>query len=207
MKLNTSPELLIMGCGGHARSLADVALACGFHSLFFVDPRATINEHFCNFPILQEAPKKKWHCALGAGYNVHREQQMREALEQEWIIETFISPLASKGLGAVIGSGSLIAHHAHVGPMSSIGQACIINTAAIVEHDCCIGDFSHVAVNATLAGGVTLGRHVFIGAGAIIRNGLKICDNTIVGAGSTVVKDISEQGVYIGTPAKLLKKL
>lgn len=95
----------------------------------------------------------------------------------------------------------MIAHHAHIGPMADIGVGCIINTGAIVEHECCVGDFSHISINATLAGRVKVGHHVFIGAGSVVRDKITIGDNIIIGAGSTVTHDLFEPGTYVGSPA------
>ena len=44
----------------------------------------------------------------------------------------------------------------------------------------------------------------WVGIGATVKNGIKICDNCLIGAGAVVVKDILNPGIYIGTPAKML---
>lgn len=204
--MNKSHELLILGFGGHARSVADIALACGYKKLLFLDAAAREGEHFLNFPVYSHIAENHWQCFLAAGDNYRREEQMHHAVTNEWSIETLFSPHAYRGVGSEIGRGTLVAHHAHIGPVARIGDACIINTAAIIEHECDIGDFSHVSVNATLAGGVVLGRKVLIGVGATVRNGVTICDQTVIAAGATVVCDISEPGIYVGTPARLMKK-
>lgn len=41
-----------------------------------------------------------------------------------------------------------------------------------------------------------------IGAGATIKNNIKICNDCIIGAGAVVVKDIEVSGTHIGVPAK-----
>lgn len=202
----SSNELLIMGFGGHARSIADIALACGYTQLFFLDDYAKEQEHFFNFPVTDKVSSKAWNCFVAAGNNSRRQMQMQEAQERGWIIESLFSPHATRGIGAQLGKGVLVGHHAHVGPMTIIGDGCIINNAAIVEHDCNIGKFTHVSVNATVSGGVVLGDDVLIGAGAVIRKGVSITDQVVIGAGATVIHDINEAGVYIGTPAKLMKK-
>ena len=43
---------------------------------------------------------------------------------------------------------------------------------------------------------------IIIGAGVTVKNNVTICSDCIVGAGAVVVKDIKEQGTYIGVPAK-----
>ena len=198
-------QLLIMGCGGHARSVADVAVSCGFQDFIFVDANAKLDEYSCGFKVLSSVEGSFWSCLLGSGDNTYREQQWQEATERKWTIRTLISPHASRGIGSILGEGTVVLHHVHIGPMSELGKGCIINTGAIIEHDCKIGDFSHVSINAALAGNVVLGSHTMIGAGAVIKNNVHIGDNVMIGAGATVVNHIEEPGVYVGTPARLLK--
>ena len=54
---------------------------------------------------------------------------------------------------------------------------------------------------------VAIGTNVWIGINAIILKGVKIGDNSIVGAGSVVTKDIPSDCIFAGNPAKLIKKL
>ncbi len=52
---------------------------------------------------------------------------------------------------------------------------------------------------------VTIGSHCFIGARAIICAGVTIGDGVVIAAGSVVVRDCLEPGVYAGSPAKLVR--
>ena len=54
-------------------------------------------------------------------------------------------------------------------------------------------------------GPIRIGNNVYIGTDAIILPNVSICDNVIIGAGSIVTKDIIEDGVYAGVPAKKIK--
>ena len=54
----------------------------------------------------------------------------------------------------------------------------------------------------TKIGRVFIGNNVFLGAGTIVLPGVKIDDNTIVGAGSVVPYSLSGGGVYVGNPAR-----
>ena len=69
--------------------------------------------------------------------------------------------------------------------------------------DCSVGDFVHVAVGAHLCGTVTVGKRTWIGAGATVSNNVNICDDIIIGAGAVDIKDIEQDGTYLGVPARM----
>ncbi|AKP03934.1 DapH/DapD/GlmU-related protein [Companilactobacillus pabuli] len=54
---------------------------------------------------------------------------------------------------------------------------------------------------------VHLKKNSWIGAGAIVLPGITIGKNSIVGAGSVVTKDVPDNAVVVGNPAKVIKKL
>ncbi len=54
-------------------------------------------------------------------------------------------------------------------------------------------------------GKITLGNNIYVGTNAMIMPGVTIIDNVIIGAGSIVTKSITEDGVYVGVPAKRIK--
>lgn len=88
---------------------------------------------------------------------------------------------------------------------SSIGKNSIINTGAIIEHDCKIGDHCHIAPGVHISGAVNIGELSFIGIGATIIQGIKIGKNVTIGAGSVVIKDIPDNVIVVGNPAKIIK--
>ena len=51
-------------------------------------------------------------------------------------------------------------------------------------------------------GRADIGNHVFIGANSTILPGVKIGNNSIIGAGSVVAKDVEDDSVYAGVPAR-----
>ena len=65
-----------------------------------------------------------------------------------------------------------------------------------------IGEFSHISVNATVCGRCTIGNNVFLGAGAVVKDKIAICDDVVIGANALVIKDITASGVYVGSPAR-----
>jgi len=206
----TGQGLVIFGFGGHARSVADVALAAGCRKLLFIDGNARDGETFLGHPVLRELPEvfpAGWQCLAASGDNHARARQIASIREAGWPLATLVAPTASIGAGSVIGEGSFVAHHAHVGPLARIGSGAIINTGAIVEHDCVVGDYVHVSVNATAAGRVRLGDFVFLGAGATVIDGGQVDRDITVGAGGVVVRHLEVPGTYVGVPARRRDRL
>lgn len=199
--------LVILGFGGHARSVADVALSIGYNSLLFIDENAKLGETFFGHQVLQKIPaviSDSWEYMPAAGDNFKRQMQTEFINSRQKLLATIVSNNATIGLGVEISSGCFIAHHVHLGPMVVIGKGCLINTGAVVEHDCIIGEFSHLSVNSTIAGKSRVGNLVLVGAGAVVIDNISVTNKVTIGAGGVVVKNIYESGTYVGLPAKLL---
>lgn len=201
--------IAILGFGGHARSVADVALELGVRHLCFVDENARTGEEFAGFASVKqlEVPlPDRWAVFPALGDSVKRKFQVEFATESDLPLATLIAKSAYIGCQATVEKATFVGNNASVGPAVRLGVGCIINTSAVVDHESMIGDYTHISVNATVAGRCRIGRNVMIGAGAVIVDGISIADSVIVGAGAVVVRDIDEPGVYVGVPAKRLNK-
>lgn len=209
MKLNHLPHiptgLCVLGFGGHARSVMDVAVAMGVQEFIFVDANAGPGETLLEFPAQTTVPDQLppgWAVFPGAGSNERRSEQVAWAHRVAWPLATLVAPSASVGLGASLEPGCFVGHHAHVGPMARIGMGCIVNTGAVVEHEAVVGDFSHVSVNAAIAGRSRIGSWVMVGAGATVLDGLTVVDGVTIGGGGVVHRSIDQPGVYVGVPVR-----
>ena len=89
----------------------------------------------------------------------------------------------------------------------SIGKGCIIYYNSIIAHDCVIGDFVEISPSVSILGRVEISNHTHIGAGATILPDIKIGKNSIIGAGSVVTKDVPDNVIVVGVPAKIVKFL
>jgi UDP-N-acetylbacillosamine N-acetyltransferase len=200
--------LVILGFGGHARSVADIALALGIEELIFVDETAAPNESLWGFPVrkvFDDRLPDGWQTFAASGDNQTRHAQVAKIRERSWPLATLVSPTATIGTEASISAGCFIGHHAHIGPLSSIGTSCIINSGAMIDHECRIGDYTHVSVNSSVAGRCRLGSFVFLGAGAVVIDKVCIANSITVGAGGVVIEPLLEPGVYAGAPARPVK--
>lgn len=203
-------ELLIIGANGHGKVVADIAVKVGvYEKISFFDDNEEIKS-VLGFPckgkvsmIRQE--DRKCHAIVAIGNPEVREKIMEQILELGFEVPVLIHPNAVVAKEVQFGFGSVVMAGAIVNSGTRIGKGAIVNTACSVDHDCIMEDYSHVSVGAHLAGTVHVGKRTWIGAGAVVSNDIRICDDVMVGAGAAVVKDITEPGTYVGVPAKKLK--
>jgi len=200
-------KLIIIGAGGHGKVITDIAIKNRYTDIVFVDDRA---RGFCmGFPIvgtvsdLKIYDNGKTDFIIGIGNNSIR-KMIAEQYHVNWV--TLIHPSAQIASGVQIGVGTVIMAGVIVNPCTSIGKHCILNTGAIIEHDNVIDDFVHISPNAVLGGTVRVGEGTHIGIGVTVKNNIEICKNCIIGAGAVVVKNIANEGIYVGVPAGKLKK-
>lgn len=198
-------EIVILGAGGHAKVIADILLSCGHTVKGFLDDRVT--GAVLGLPvlgILGDAPRfSSCRFVIGIGDNALREN-LAERFDLPW--HTAIHPTAVVCREAVIGEGSVIMAQAVIGPSSRVGRHVIVNTAAVAEHDCIVEDFAHLSPRAVLCGGVRAGRRVHIGAGAVVLPGIRLCADTVAGAGAAVTANVDSPGVMAGVPARMLRR-
>ena len=75
----------------------------------------------------------------------------------------------------------------------------------IIHHDVLIVEYATIAPRAVILGSVKIGKFSYIGANSTIKQGVMIGNNAVVGAGAVVIKDVKDNDVVAGNPAKSIK--
>lgn len=85
----------------------------------------------------------------------------------------------------------------------------ITNGVRFITHDGSLWIFREQPEykNVDLFGSITVGNNVFIGLDSIIMPGVNIGNNVIIGAGSIVTKDVPDNSIYAGNPAKFISTI
>lgn len=120
-------------------------------------------------------------------------------------LATLIDPTVRIDKTVIIGQGSIICRNCIITTDTQIGKGVLMNTGASVGHDSIVGDYCTFLTNAMAAGLTIFGETCDIGAGAFILQGKKIAANTTLAPLSSVLRDITESGVYTGNPARRIK--
>lgn len=200
-------RLLVLGCGGHGRVVAEAARLCGYQEIAFLDDayekmQPTGERVLGPVSMLAELAGD-WPDAIAAvGANALRLELFGRLQEKSFNTPSVIHPSAVVSVSARIGKGAFLAAGAIVNAGAAIGKASIINTGARIDHDCVIGDACHIAPGATLSGNVTVETRVWLGTGCAVRQGVTIGAKAMVGVGAAVVGDLAGGQTYVGVPAR-----
>lgn len=202
-----SSTIVIVGSGGHAKSVANVAKSCGYKILAFVDDKnAGVN--LLGIPIINsnDATEKysDENFFIAIGNNAARKSVSKKYKSKlpHANFPSLIHKSSVIGFDCEIEEGTILMAFSHVGPESKIGKFCIINTSSSIDHDCTIKDFTSIAPGVITGGNVNIGFQSAIGIGAVIKHDIDIGDNVVVGANSFVNKNIGNSVVVFGTPSK-----
>jgi UDP-perosamine 4-acetyltransferase len=210
-------KIVVIGAGGHARSVIEALRAGGLHDpVACTDPRPELHgSRIDDVPVLGDDARLEAlraegvpGAALGVGGtrdNAPRARLFQLAQDLGFDLPSVVHPSAAVSAGAVLGEGSVVLAGAVVGPGATVGRNAIVNSGAVVEHDVRLFDHVHVASGAVLGGGVQAGESAHIGLGAAVVQGVEIGAGTVVGAGAVVVRDVPAGAVVAGVPARPLR--
>jgi len=212
-------KIIIIGSGGHAKVVADIILTrekelnedlkiIGFLDDNFKNLRY---DNIFNIPILGDlnnidnfSKNEDYFFIIAIGSNEVRKKISEKYKELNYY--TAIHPRSVISREVIIGSGTVVMANVVINPNSTIGKHCILNTSSVIEHDNELGDYVHISPNTTLCGGVNIEDNSWVGAGSVVRQQIHIGKNVLVGANSVVVKNIEDNCVVVGNPAKKIKE-
>jgi sugar O-acyltransferase (sialic acid O-acetyltransferase NeuD family) len=204
-----SAELLVLGAGGNSREIAEAAQDVGWHVLGFLDDdpekwKSIIDDLPVLGPISMAIDSDAYCVCTLATY---RHPKLRQGIcdklnldPQRWA--TIIHPATQVARSAKIGIGSVVLAGAFVGAGCTIGDHVILLQGACVSHDCVVGKYSTITSGTCLAGMVRVGPGAYIGMGSLVLNGLTVGSGAIVGMGAVVTRDVPDDCVVRGNPAR-----
>ncbi|TGN39927.1 acetyltransferase [Marinobacter confluentis] len=198
--LSGRPSILL-GAGGHARVVLELAIACGASVKGVCDPELSGRgvSLWHTVPVLGGddylngvTPEDVW---ILNGIGMMPGSGVRHSIFQRLSQAGFEFPALTHPAAWVAGSATLeagaqIMAGAIVQAGVFVGLNTIINTRSSVDHDSLIGSHCHIAPGVTLCGDVQVGDHTFIGAGATVIQSVAVGANAFVKAGQVVTGNV-----------------
>lgn len=206
-------DLVILGSGGLAQEYAWLVEEINeesrsFNLLGFLDDELErVGKEYLGYPVLgtiDEAAKYPGALfAIGVG-----DPRVRRAIVERstplgvnWT--NLISPTVRVHRSHRIGTGVMIGRCSDLTVGCTIGDFVMINIHVVLGHAVQVGDYSVISPNVTVNGEAVIGKVCYVGANAFVRN-VVVGDGATIGASSAVVKDVPEECVVAGVPARVL---
>lgn len=203
--------VLVVGAGGMGREAVDVARAAGHRVVGVVDdgPYVTDVERLTRLEVPFLGGLDAW-VALGTptpwvvavGDPGVRRRLAARLMGFGEAAPALVHPSATVGSDVRVGDGSIVCAGARISTNVRLGRHLHLLSNAVVGHDVVVGD--HVSINpgAVVSGAVTIGDDTLIGAGSTVLQVLAVGSRSIVGAGACVVRDVIDDVVVTGVPAR-----
>lgn len=214
MDLNEK-KYCICGSGGFSREvlacLADIYANTDFEiediAVFMVKDECYTEPTLMGCPVIKESDfcPDLYEVVVAIG-DPHARKKVVGSLPKETQYASIIHPSAVVSKWVTLGEGSIITAGTILTCNIEIGRHAQLNLHTTIGHDCIIGDYFTTAPGTNISGNCIFGECVYFGTNASIRQGVKVCSNVTIGMGGVVVKEIKEQGIYIGNPLKKLVK-
>ncbi len=205
-----------IGAGGHAKILVELLEQSEEYEMAgFTDPqRERWGTEFMGYPVLggdevlAGLHAKGVRTAFigvgavdGTGTRL-RAKLFRQAIDLGFQMPTLIHPKGVVSPSATIGVGSVVMAGAVVSADVRVGDNVTVYSGTVIEHDSVIDDHVHMSPGVHLAGDVHIGEGAFIGIGASVIHGIRVGRWATIGAGTVVLKDLPENVVAVGVPAR-----
>lgn len=198
--------MFVVGGGGHAKVVIEVARSAGWDVVAAFDP-GSVGE-VLGVPVRgsdDEIPEFVQDtgvrmAAIAIGDNHLRRRLALKVRTLGCSTPVLLHERAWASPSSLIGQGVVVMAGAVINAEARIGEDTIVNTMAIVEHDCILGTAVHAAPRSVMGGTCNIGDATLFGIGATARPGITIGKDTVIGAGCVVVTDIGDNIILVGNP-------
>ena len=206
----------IYGAGGLGREVYELALRVNseenrWSEIIFIDDSENVDSlrsiEILSFSrVLQEVNLDNLEVCVAIGEPSIRESIFTKITDYKIKMATLIHPEVTIAESTKIGEGTIICKFVSITCDINIGKNVYIHPMACIGHDSLIGDHSVISSFVDVAGNCEVQTKSFLAIGVILKQGIKIGKNCIVGMSSVVHRDLPESVIALGNPARPMKK-
>ncbi|QBA63883.1 acetyltransferase [Muriicola soli] len=216
--MSKKENIVLIGASGHSKVVMDIVEKQGIYSIVgLIDSFKPIGTKVLDYEIIgsEETLNQLMETynfksgIISIGNNWVREAMFDkiQSISPDFNFVKAIDPSSIIGKNCSVGPGTVIMPGVIVNSDSSIGSHCILNTSSSLDHDGIMGDFSSLAPRSTVGGGVEIGPCSTIGLGAGVLEGITIGANCFIGAKSLTNKNVEDNNMVYGVPARFIRKI
>ncbi|WP_079506596.1 acetyltransferase [Mesobacillus jeotgali] len=207
-------DIVIIGAGGFGREVAwlieEINKVKHEWNIFgFVDDNDNIHgTEIFGYPVVGDIEwlrGQELHVVNAIGDPLIKKDVINRMIGSKNKYPVLIHPSVIYSNSVIFGEGSIICPGTILTVDIQIGKHVIINIDSTIGHDAVIGDYTTILPSVNVSGYVETKECVSVGTGSAIIQGITIGENTIIGAGSVVVKDLPANCTAVGGPAKPIK--
>lgn len=155
--------------------------------------------------ISEYIPKDTDHFVMGVS-DPHLKERLSIIMKKKGVkFETLIDPHADLGDNVTIGEGCIV-FTPHVIDSGAIIGDFVTIMGSTISFDGVIGDFSTITGFANTTTSI-IGKRVYVGSHAVILDKVNVGDDSYIGTGSIVLKDVPSKVKVFGSPARIIENL
>ncbi|MBO1003222.1 NeuD/PglB/VioB family sugar acetyltransferase [Pseudogracilibacillus auburnensis] len=207
-------DIYIVGAGTYGEVMLELAGILGYKVKGFYDEKieeiSTVMgiKVIDKFSTLTEQEIKGKNFIVAIGNNKIRFNLMNKINQIGGKTPSLIHPSAIISPSAQMGKGVYVQANVYIWTNVKIDDFCIISPGVVIAHHTTIGKACLISTLTGVGASINIEDKVFLGMKSTIVTGLhEIGENSIIGAGAVVLKDIEKESVYAGVPAKKIRNL
>lgn len=215
-KIN-SREIYIIGASLYGEVIFELAEHCGFKVKGFYDdnPKKHDTKIF-GVPVIGSTKKlfsnkknvQEINFAVAIGHNKYRRGFLEKVRQLSGKTPNLIHKTVQISPSAEIGMGIYINAYTIIWTGVKVENDCLFSPHVLISHHAVLKKGCFVANMSVVGMGVVIESDVLVGMGSTIMSGIKsVGRNTIIGAGSVVIRDVSKNSVMAGVPAKCISRI
>lgn len=214
--------IIILGTGGNCIDILDTINEINtradepiYNCVGFLDDNSELfGKEFYGVRVLGalNTAKKYSDCrfvnGIGSPQNFWRKQEIIARTEIPTDrFEIIVHPTASVSKMSRLGFGTVVLQNAVIASNVTVGSHVIVLPNSIISHDACVGDYVCIAGGVCVSGGVEIDDSCYLGTNSSVIGNISIGKNSLIGMGAAVLKDVPENSVVVGNPARFLRKI